>query len=193
MSFLKNYIGWNSVNLFYCKIRLVLRALLTKRKGSLGGKLVILDGWLPAQEFREGRGGLMEWQVVGELGYPLKTLNFTIALEHLAKKKKSRNRFSATNDLLFPKANWEVISAAQPAHKLHFLLYQLPNLRNPRNSGWADRELYRTSSSSSEPVWEGPFYTDVLNFATDCPWLYREGQETQGLLGKESHQVLSHA
>lgn len=124
--------------------------MLTKRKGSLGGKLVILDGWLPGQEFLEGRGGLMEWQVVGELGYPLKTLNFTMALEHLA--KKSRNRFSATNDLLFPKANWEVISAAQPAHKLHFLLYQLPNLRNPGNSGWADRKLYRTSSSSSEPV-----------------------------------------
>lgn len=65
--------------------------------------------------------------------------------------KESRNRFSATNDLLFPKANWEVISAAQPAHKLHFLLHQLPNLRNPGNSGWADRELCRTSSSSSEP------------------------------------------
>ena len=115
--------------------------MLTERRRNSGGKLVILDGWLPGQEFLEGRGGLMEWQFpqVGELGYPLKTLNFTMALEHLA--KKSRNRFSATNDLLFPKANWEVVSAAQPAHKLHFLLHQLPNLGNPGNSGWADRTV----------------------------------------------------
>lgn len=84
--------------------------MLTKRRGNWGGKLVILDGWLPGQELLEGRGGLTEWQVAGELGYPLKTLNFTVALELLA--KKSRKKFSAINDLLFPKANWEVISAA---------------------------------------------------------------------------------
>ena len=87
MSFKKNYIGWNSINLFYCKTRLVLRALLTKRRGNRGKKLMILDGRLPGQELLEGRGGLTEWQFPqGELGYPLKTLNFTVALEHLAKK-----------------------------------------------------------------------------------------------------------
>lgn len=68
----------------------MLRALLTKRKGSLGGKLVILDGWLPVQEFLEGRGGLKEWQVVGELGYPLKNTEFYHGIGTLGKEKQEQ-------------------------------------------------------------------------------------------------------
>lgn len=74
--------------------------MLTKRRGNWGGKLVILDGWLPGQELlgtRRTNGVAGAW----ELGYPLKTLNFTVALELLA--KKSRKSFLLSMIYYFPR------------------------------------------------------------------------------------------